>query len=176
MQQRPQDEARPVLALAKPGAGSGFGSRFPLAKTKQGRFWLQPNRVQSPPLAFISRQGNLRNWKLGGRWPSIQDETPDSSGIGPERPGALARVSPGRPRSPFPSSVSLRIIPFPAVSPKRSAAETWAGTRTTIRRLLPVGPLGGVSSQRLGPESRSASVDSPGRARSPFPSSVSLRA
>ena len=111
-----------------------------------------------------------------------QTQAVDSSGSR-QRPDGIARESLGRQpwalrrgRVCHPVFRSPRIIPFPAVSPKRSAAETWAGTRTKMRRLLPVGPLGGASSQRLGPESRSASVDSPGRARPPFPSSVSLRA
>ena len=145
-----QDEARPVLASAKPGAVSAFGLYFPTGKSPQ----LESRREMAVDSGRDARL--VRN-----------------------RPGETRSASPGlsgKAKAAVPVFRLPRIIPFPAVSPKRSAAETWAGTRTKIRRLLPVEPLGGASSQRLGPESRSASVDSPGRAKSPFPSSVSLRA
>ena len=149
----------------------------PAAPLSGGRRRLSPDSKTGGACEGIaaSRSGLAERRTLipGRRRPSIPA---GRASVPMESRGRAWGVSPGlsgEAESANPSSVSPRIIPFPAVSPKRSAAETWAGTRTIIRRLLPVEPLGGVSSQRLGPESRSASADSPGSARSPFPSSVS---
>ena len=147
MQQRPQDEARPVLALAKPGAGSGFGSRLLLAKAEQARFVAEgPNRVKASAFGLYFPTGK-----------SPQLETRREMAVDSGRDARLVRNRPGETRSASPGlsgkakvAVPVLVSPFPGAkggsgqarslrwrSSGGDSGETAAGQEPTAARPSP---------------------------------------